>query len=159
MVGRQSGFGVDNEAAGFWVLPRSGCRYNTVNWIRQGEEENILEVGPRSRKVRYYKISTAKYPTTAAPPCSRSRCNLPCPEREFTHRCPFSRACRPLQRLSGPATARGCWPRIGSQDRGLTAGRSTASTRAPRSPPRESQSVLLPPPPRKRRCIGRGRRR
>jgi len=50
-LGRQSGFGVDNEAAGFWVLPRSGCRYNTVNWIRQGEEENILEVGPRSRKV------------------------------------------------------------------------------------------------------------
>ena len=33
------------------MLPRSGCRYNTVNWIRQGEEENILEVGPRSRKV------------------------------------------------------------------------------------------------------------
>jgi hypothetical protein len=23
-----------------------------VNWIRQGEKENILEVGPRSRKVR-----------------------------------------------------------------------------------------------------------
>ena len=46
-----SGFGEDNEAVGFWVLPRSGCRYNTVNWIRQGEEENILEVGPRSRKV------------------------------------------------------------------------------------------------------------
>jgi len=53
MVGRQSGFGVDNEAAGFWVLPRSGCRYNTVNWIRQGEKENILEVGPRSRKVSF----------------------------------------------------------------------------------------------------------
>ena len=57
MVGRQSGFGEDNEAAGFWVLPRSGCRYNTVNWIRQGEEENILEVGPRSRKVRSFRVS------------------------------------------------------------------------------------------------------
>jgi len=58
MVGRQSGFGEDNEAAGFWVLPRSGCRYNTVNWIRQGEEENILEVGPRSRKVSGNTLAT-----------------------------------------------------------------------------------------------------
>jgi len=44
---------VDNEAAGFWVLPRGGCRYNTVNWIRQGKEENTQEGGARSRKVRY----------------------------------------------------------------------------------------------------------
>ena len=41
-----------------------GGRYNTVNWIRQGEEGNILEVGPRSRKVRtpYFLRSRFSFP-------------------------------------------------------------------------------------------------
>ena len=47
-----SGFGEDNEAVGFWVLPRSGCRYNTVIMDSAREGENTQEGGTRSRKVR-----------------------------------------------------------------------------------------------------------
>ncbi len=37
---------------GFWVLPRSGCRDNTVIMDLAREEENTQEDGARSRKVR-----------------------------------------------------------------------------------------------------------